>query len=287
MSVIGVLGVGRMGLPVCQRLVDAGFDVVASDRDVARRSQVEAVGATWKDSIAGAAPVLITVLPGSPEVQDAVGTLLPVLEPGSTWIDLGSTSPQVNAELRALAPEVECLDAPMGGGPDEARAGRLELFIGGTSESIATHRRLLQTLGRVHHVGGPGAGAVVKHLVNLLWFGQALASTEALLLAGRAGLDLETVRLALIDSAADSRFIRRDLPSLLDGDYLTHFGLDRCCEELDAITGLASALDVPFELSSVVRDLHAQALELFGPRDGELLAAAMLESRAGMSLRRR
>lgn len=288
MSIVGVVGVGRMGLPICTRLTESGWDVLATDRDGTRRGDIETLGATWEDSpdrVAQASSTLITVLPGSPELRELMSDLLPVISrrPG-TWIDLTSTSPQVSAELRAAAGQLDCLDAPMGGGPDEARAGTLELFVGATTESLARHEALLKTLGRINHVGGPGAGTVVKHLVNLLWFGQAMATGEALLLAQRAGLDLSAVQSALRQSAADSSFLRRDLPALLDGDYLTDFGLDRCCEELEAVTDLARDLEVPFELSSLVRDLHDQALAHFGPRDGELLGVAMLEDRAGESL---
>jgi 3-hydroxyisobutyrate dehydrogenase len=289
MPVIAVIGLGRMGLPVCARLVQAGFAVVASDREPGRKVSVEAIGARWAettDAAAGAAEVLITVLPGSPELRAVMRTLLPVMRQGGSWIDLTSTAPQTGAELRALTGHLECLDAPMGGGPDAAQAGTLELFVGAAPETVARHRRILEALGTVHHVGGPGAGQVVKLLVNLLWFGQAVATSEALLLARTVELDLPTVRDALANSAADSRFIRRDLDALLDGDYLSDFGLDRCCEELAAITELAHSLEVPFELSSLVGDLYARALERYGPRGGELLVAAMLEESAGFTLRR-
>ncbi|HEY6398111.1 MAG TPA: NAD(P)-dependent oxidoreductase [Solirubrobacteraceae bacterium] len=290
MQTIGLVGAGRMGLPVCERLVRAGFVVVASDRDPERRAVVEAVGAGWAEtarSAADAAEVLITVLPGSPELQAVMSTLLPAMPPGRSWIDLTSTSPQIGAKLRALASHLECLDAPMGGGPDAARAGTLELFVGGDLETVERHREVLEALGTLHYLGGPGAGHVVKLLVNLLWFGQALATAEALLIARRAELDLDAVRHALASSAADSRFIRRDLAAMLDGDYMTDFGLDRCCEELNAIAELAHGLEVPFELSALVSDIYARALERYGPRKGELLAVAMLEETAGVTLGRR
>ena len=276
-----------MGLPVCARLVAAGFEVVASDLDAARRTAVEAAGATWADP-AGTATrsceVIVTVLPGSPELLDVMGPLLPQMRQGTSWIDLTSASPQAAARLRGLGADIDILDAPMGGGPSAARAGTLELFVGGAETTVTRHRPILEALGRVHHVGGPGAGYLVKLLVNLLWFGQALATGEALLVARRAGLDLITVRRALESSAAGSRFIQRDLGPLLEGDYLTDFGLERCCEELDAIAAFAHELDVPFELSAVVRDLYASALERYGPVDGELLAVKLLEDRSGVSL---
>jgi 3-hydroxyisobutyrate dehydrogenase len=287
-TALGVIGLGRMGFPICARLIEAGFEVAATDQDPTRRPDAEALGAAWKASaqdVVDCGQVLITVLSGSPEAQELMSALLPSMKRDSTWIDLTSTSPKVGAELRSLAGQLECLDAPMGGGPDEAAAGSLELFVGGRPESVARHRGILETIGRVHHVGGPGAGAVVKHLVNLLWFGQAVATGETLLLAQRMGVDLETLRLALTESAADSRFIRSDLPALLEGDYLPRFGLERCFEELDAIAELAHDLGLPFGLSSFVRDLYAQAVDHFGPRDGELLAVAMLESQAGAALR--
>jgi 3-hydroxyisobutyrate dehydrogenase len=138
---------------------------------------------------------------------------------------------------------------------------------------------------RIIHVGGNGAGYTVKLLVNLLWFGQAVATGEALLLARRAGIGLDVLRRTLADSAASTAFIRDDLGALLDGDYLTSFGLDRCCEELTAIADLARELNVPAELTQTVEHMYQRALQRFGPVDGELMAVAMLEEEAGLRLR--
>jgi 3-hydroxyisobutyrate dehydrogenase len=276
-----------MGLPVCARLVGAGFEVIASDRDGRRQAEVEAIGAAWADDasgVVGASEVLLTVLPGSPELLDLMTALLPRMRPGTSWIDLTSAAPQAGARLRALAGDVDCLDAPMGGGPGAARAGTLELFVGGEREVLERHRPILDALGRAHHVGEHGAGYLVKLLVNLLWFGQALAAGEAMLLARAAGLELSTLRSALLSSAAESRFIRHDAGRLLEGDYMTDFGLDRCCEELDAIVERAHELHAPIELSSAVRDLYVRALERYGAVDGELLPIKMLEDISGISL---
>ncbi len=148
------------------------------------------------------------------------------------------------------------------------------------------HRKLLEALGRIEHVGGHGAGYTTKLLVNLLWFGQAVAVGEALLLARRAGIELDVLHRALNTSAAASEFLRRDLDALLDGDYLESFGLDRCVEELEAVVALADDLRVPFDLSATVARSYRAALSRFGSVDGELLAVALLEERAGLRLRR-
>ncbi len=213
---------------------------------------------------------------------------IPALRPGATWIDMTSSSPAVGSELRARVDQrgVECLDAPLGGGVAGAAAGTLQLFVGGPGEIVERHRRLLEVLGTVEHVGDHGAGYTTKLLVNLLWFGQAVATGEALLLGRRAGIDLEVLRGALGRSAAASEFIRRDLDALFDGDYLASFGLDRCREELEAMQALADELEVPFELSAAVARAYGRALRRYGPADGELLAIALLEEQAGVNLRR-
>jgi 3-hydroxyisobutyrate dehydrogenase len=198
-----------------------------------------------------------------------------------------SASPAAAGELWELAGarDIACLDAPLGGGPPQAARGELRLFLGGSAETVARNSALLEVLGEVEHIGGQGAGYTAKLLANLLWFGQAVAVGEALLLARHAGLDLDVLRAALGRSAAASAFIEHDLPALLDGDYLASFGLDRCCEELDATVAMAGELGVPFEVSRAVADAHRRALERFGALDGELLAVALLEERAGTLLR--
>lgn len=104
-------------------------------------------------------------------------------------------------------------------------------------------------------------------------------------ICGRAGIDLAVLRDALASSAASSAFIRRDLDALFAGDYLTTFGIDRCWEELAAVTAQARSLDVPFAHSDLVERTYRRAVDRFGTADGELLAVALLEEEAGQRLR--
>jgi 3-hydroxyisobutyrate dehydrogenase len=289
-STIGVIGVGRMGPGISRSLVGAGFDVVAGDRDGGREQVVRAAGARWLGEtaqVAAAADVLITVLPGTAELLEVMAAVGPALASGATWIDMTSCAPVAVRDLveTMRARGVDCLDAPAGGGPGAARIGALHLFVGGEAETVERHRMLLQALGRVEHVGESGAGYTIKLLVNLLWFGQAVAVAEALLLARRVGLDLKRVRALLAHSPAASRFVEHDLDAVFTGDYLENFGLDRCCEELDAIATLADEQEVPFEIAAAVRRVYREALERYGAVDGELLAVALLEEQAGVLLR--
>jgi 3-hydroxyisobutyrate dehydrogenase len=287
-----------MGRPMCARLAQAGYDVIATDRDPQRQSDAEHAAARWRPTNAAAAAeadVLITMLPGPDAVTDAMTGhegALHALNRGATWIDMSSTDPAVGRSLadRASDHQIRCLDAPVGGGPPEAANGTLRLFVGGDARDISRHRGLLETLADpdwIIHVGPRAAGYTTKLLVNLLWFGQAVATAEALLIGRKAGLELETLRNALAASAAGSDFIRRDVDALFTGDYLTSFGLQACVHELESITGLADNLDVPHTLSDRVKTIYEQALERFGPVDGELLPVALLEEQAGIELRPR
>lgn len=74
-ATVGVIGVGRMGIPVCTKLVRAGFTVVAGDQRPERKRDVRAAGAGWMAStqaLAATADVLLTILPGPAELREAM-----------------------------------------------------------------------------------------------------------------------------------------------------------------------------------------------------------------------
>lgn len=282
---------------MCANLVSAGFDVSAADTRPDRQAPVVRCGARWAVSPAEAAAdveFLITMLPGAAAVTDVMtgaGGVLDALPAAAVWIDMTSNSPTAGQALAAAAKArgIDMLDAPVGGGIAAARAGTLQIFAGGDRDVLDRCRPCLEALadpGRITHSGGTGAGYVTKLLVNLLWFGHAIATAEALLTGVRAGLDIDTLHQVLGASAGSSAFVREDLGALLDGDYLASFGLDRCWEELAAIAQLARDLAVPCEMTELVEDIYRQALRRFGPVKGELLPVALLEEQAGLRLRR-
>jgi 3-hydroxyisobutyrate dehydrogenase len=290
---VGVVGVGRIGAPLVGRLVAAGHDVVATDVRPQRRRDVEQVGARWVPDVAEAAghgSVLLTVLPGVPELRDLVagpGKLLSRLPSGAVWVDLTSASFELGQECAAVAQahDVPYLDAPIGGGVPAVRNGVATLYVGGDGAVLETALPVLHAFATtVHHVGGAGAGYLTKLLVNLLWFGHATLTTEVLLLARRHGQASDRMRELLLDGAGSSAFIAEHLPALLAVDYLADFGLSRCVEELDSVEQTAEQAGVPHPVTSIVADVYRKALAHFGPVDGELMASAWLEQQAGFQL---
>jgi 3-hydroxyisobutyrate dehydrogenase len=291
-ATIALAGLGRMGLPACARLTGAGFEVIATDLRPQLRPDVVALGARWAPSAAaaaGQADILLTMLPGPGEVAAVAEPVLGSLAPGTCWVEMSTGSPALAARLHAAAAAagVSVVDAPMGGGPGDVRAGRLVVFGGGEAADLERCRPVLDTLAdRVVHVGPAGSGYAVKLFVNGLWFAQAAASAEILTLGRRLGLDLEVLHGALNQSAVAGSFVAEPLGALLDGDDLRTFSLRRCCEELDSVLDLGAELDVELELMPTVARVHQSALEHYGDVDGELLGARWVAERAGVTLDR-
>ncbi len=274
---VGVIGLGRMGRPIANRLMDAGHDVTGYDTDPA--ALVGLPAAASPAQLGAEVDVVLTVLPGTPELLAVAERLgAPAL-----WIDLTSADPRA---AERVAEDRVFVGAPMGGSPSDAVAGTLRFFLSGPSESTARAARLLAPLGSPRLVGTRvGDGYTAKLLANLLWFGQSIAVAEALLLGQELGMQPAVLQAILAGSAGSSVYLERHAPRLLRGDYLREFGLERVVEELDALRELATSTGSPFELSGLVARLHREALTQFGPVDGELLATALLEERAGRTLR--
>lgn len=300
MAAVTLVGAGRIGLPVAGRLVAAGHWVEVVDVRDDLQADVEAAGARWRGSSLAQLPVdrvLVTVLPGSPELRElmlgpsdgSAPAALTHVAPGGSWVDMTSAAPDLAADLAAAsaAHGVRYIDAAVGGGPEDARRGGLTLYVGGDGSDVQRLRPLLEAFAdpaRIHHMGRHGSGYLTKLLINQLWFGQAVAIGEALLLGAQAGLATERLVGVLGSSPSASVFVHTHLPSLLAGDYLPTFGLARVVEELDSLARMADSAGTPWSVSKRVAEVHRQALAHFGDVDGELLGAAWLEHLAGRTL---
>ncbi|MFJ8486775.1 NAD(P)-binding domain-containing protein [Streptomyces sp. NPDC094038] len=128
-SRVALVGVGRMGTPLCGRFVSAGHSVTAFDVRPEREEPARSLGADWAPSAiaaAAAADVLVTVVPGPREAEAALpDAVFGALAPEAIWTDMTSDAPAVAAVLRerAAAHGVDVLEAPLGGSPDDAEPG--------------------------------------------------------------------------------------------------------------------------------------------------------------------
>lgn len=289
---IGIVGVGLMGEPIA-RALGSTFIVAAFDIDPERA--VIAPNLEWKASVgelALAADVLVTVLPGPGELSSTMTTALPLLRRGALWLDLTSGDPAASRDLAARASVlgVDMVSAPMGGSVAEASNRELTFFVSGDDRAVARAMPVLAQLSRPDGVRRSGSraedGQIVKLLANSLWFANALAASEAMLIGQGLGLAPADLHRLLRDSAGGSRYLDAHAERLLDGDYLTTFGIDRVVEELRAVAAMGRATRTPTPMLDVSESMHEAALRRFGPELGELLAVKVLEEDAGRDLRR-
>ena len=296
---VAFIGLGHMGGPMSRRLAEAGLDLTVFDLDAARAAPALERGARLAASAAeaaGDADVLVTMLPTPAAVEEVMlgsGGALASLPDGALWIDMSTSSPEVTARVlrRGAARGIRVVDAPVAGMSAGAEAGTLEIFAGGDAADVEQARHILKRLGdpeRIFHVGGHGAGLVVKLMLNLLWFDQLVAVAEVLTIGVRAGVDLGVLHRALVEGPTESRLLARDLlPLLTRGEYEEGFTLALATKDLRLAVDLARAAGVPAELSAVVEQLFMRARATFGDDAGEMTPVRLYEEIAGVTLRLR
>ena len=214
--VVGVVGLGAMGGPMTGHLLQAGVPVVVADLDPDLIAAAVADGAAVAGELAdlGARCDVVLVVVATDEEVLAVCTggqgLLASCRPGTAVLLCSSVRPDTCAAIVAAAPDgVDVLDAALTGGVRGAETGTINLLVGGDAEVLDRVRPALAPwTGSVHHLGPLGAGQVGKTVNNLVHWAQISAITEALELGRRYGLDVPTLRRALMDGPTDSRTLR-------------------------------------------------------------------------------
>ncbi|MFN3001750.1 NAD(P)-dependent oxidoreductase [Mycolicibacterium wolinskyi] len=210
---IGVIGVGRMGTPMVQRLVGAGHDVHAVGRTDDKRAAAAELGAHPVSCSADAgrdADVVIVCVFTDQQVRaiclddDLVGAM----RPGSVIVLHTTGSPRTAEEIarRAAEHDVAVVDAPVSGGPHDIAAGTVTVFMGGSDDAVARARPAVAAYADpLLHVGPIGAGQRVKLVNNTLFAAQIGLVAEGVRLGGELGIDESTLLTALTHGSAGSR----------------------------------------------------------------------------------
>lgn len=214
MTRIGFIGIGLMGLPMCHRLLAAGYPLTVWNRSPDKCAPLVAAGATRATSpaaLTGECAVVMLCVADTAAVEDVFRRADGVaagLAPGKTLIDFSSIDPAATRELATAtrAAGAHWLDAPVSGGVVGAEAGSLVIMAGGEAEALEPLRPLLAQLSqRVTHMGGSGAGQVTKICNQLIVAANAVLIAEAVALAERAGVDAGRLAPALAGGFADSK----------------------------------------------------------------------------------
>ena len=285
---IGVLGTGRMGSAMAERLLDSGHTLTVWNRSADKTAALVArgaVAAATPAEVVAASQIVLSVLTDASAIEAAYGGAhgalsAPLAE--QLFIEMSTVRPVTPIALaaRIRAAGGAMIECPVGGTVGPAREGKLFGLVGGEAADVERARPLLaQMCRRVEHVGPLGAGASMKLAINLplLVYWQALG--EALALAAPAGLD----PARLIDILADTsgapalmKFRGGAVASALAGADLgpAHFNIDSIRKDLRTMLeeGHALGRELP-AAAAALGSFDAAASQGMGDRDGAELAA--------------
>lgn len=293
---VGFIGLGGMGLGMANNLKGAGYDLVVHDLNRERAAGLEQAGASWAESVAelaAAVDVVFTSLPGPVEMRQ-VGTgeggLLGALRPGAVWFDLTTNSPTVVREVHTVCAEhgVELFDAPVSGGPQGARSGKLAIYVGGDLGKFDEHRGVLDAIGdKVLYVGDIGAGNTAKLVHNCASMIIRAAIAEVFTLGVKSGVEPGPLWHALRQGAIG----RARTFDSIQGRYLQgafeppSFALTLADKDFRLALELAEQMDVPMKCAQAAYEDFQESLERgWGGRDSQA-PMALQNERAGVTIK--
>ena len=228
MENVGFVGLGIMGAAMAGNLLEAEHELVVHNRTRTKAEQLAQHGARVAASpreVAQTSDVVITMLPGPPEVEEVVageGGLLEGAAEGSLIVDMSTSSPLLARQLASMARErgVRMLDGPVSGGDVGARDGTLSIMVGGEDEDFERARPLFEVMGEtVVHVGGAGAGQVVKACNQIVVALVIEAVAEALVLGSKAGVAPDRVVEVLSGGLAANKVLDVKGEKFLSHDF--------------------------------------------------------------------
>ena len=293
---IGWIGIGRMGRPMVENLIRKGFDVTVQNRSQGKVQELAAMGATAGESFAAMGAELDevhTCLPATEVVEEVLtgaGGVLERARQGLIVVDHSTIHPEAARGLAAIAREcgASFIDAPVSGSGPVAERGELTIMCGGEADAFAAARPAMEAMGRTVELMGPsGSGAATKVVSNVLMSTNLVVAMEALLLADKAGLDLERLFAVIRTASGASRAWERNVPRILRGEYGKDGSAWLTMKDQDVAHAMAEefGLDLPvFETSR--RFWHAVVEEAGLGEEDPSHGMTALEARLGVSIDR-
>ncbi len=293
MTTIAFIGLGVMGAPMATNLVRADYDVVGFNRSREPIDQLVEAGGRGAESLADAvsgADVVITMVPDSPDVEDAAlgeDGIFASAKPGTLYIDCSTISPEVAARLAEVGArhDIRVVDAPVSGGESGAVDAELSIMVGGEAADLEQVMPLFEAMGKtIVHVGGPGAGQVVKACNQVAVAVNYAALSEALVLGMKAGVAPEKILQVLGGGLANSRVLEMRGATMIEGRFEPGFRVDLHRKDLGIALATARASGVPLPVTAVVGQLF-EAVAAAGR--GDLDHSALLtivEEMAGVNV---
>jgi len=293
-ATVGFVGLGVMGQPMAQNVLNGGFPLVVFNRTPSRATPLVERGARQVDSaeaVAEASNLLVTMLADSAAVEAVVfgqDGILDGLRPGSVLIDMSTGSPDTARNVAAAVRQkgADFLEVPVSGSVNLAQAGTLTLVAGGREDTFERCRPLLGTMGEaMFRVGEVGMATQLKLSLNLMVAGMMQVLAESLVLGVKAGLNPTTMLEVINASAVRSPLYSFKGEALCKRDFSTTFTLKNMIKDLNLILASGEKLGVFLPTTGVVKQLFVAA-QAQGKADQDWSAVVtVLERIAGVEVK--
>jgi 3-hydroxyisobutyrate dehydrogenase len=279
---VAFLGLGTMGAAMAANLARAGFEVVGWNRTPGRAPELAGLGVTFADSPSAAVAgveVAVICVSDTPDVEAVLfgaGGVVDGASAGTLIVDCSTIAPSGSWDFAARLAErdLRMVDAPVSGGSEGASNATLTIFVGGDAADVEHARPILAAMGRtITHVGPIGAGQAVKAVNQVILAGTYIGVAEGIVLAMKAGLDVEQVVGALGGGAAQSWVLANRSSRMLDNDYPLGFKVALHRKDLGIALDLAAQLGAALPLSALAAQLET-GLIAAGHGDDDMSALA-------------
>jgi 3-hydroxyisobutyrate dehydrogenase len=292
---VAFLGLGIMGSRMAANLARAGLELTLWNRtsSVADGFAAEHEGATVAGSpgeAAREAELVITMVVDGPQVEsvllgdDGVAT---AARPGTLCVDCSTIGPAATRAIGQRLAErgLELLDAPVTGSAPRAQDGTLTIMAGGSPEAFERARPVLAAMGKlIVHAGPLGHGQMVKVINNAVAATNAAVVGEALLVAARAGVDLDALVKVMGAGSGGSTMLELKAGPMREHDFTPLFKLEHMLKDVRLCLEEGQAAGAPFAYAALTREILSAAMGRgLGDQDFAALVE-VLEGTAGFRL---
>ena len=274
---VGFIGLGVMGKAMATRIARDGYPLTVFDIQKEPLAEMEKLGAR----IAGSAgevgrdsDTVIVMVRDYQQVKDVVfppGGVLSGMRQGTALIITSTITPQDVIEAESVARErgVSVIDSPVSGGRARAEDASLALMVGGDDAVVKENEDILKAMGsNVFHVGKVGQGQAMKIINQILVSANIASVAEAMVMAEKLGINLQTMYDVITRSAGTSEVLQMMGPSMLAKDYTPRATVDIFVKDTGILMDTVRALDISLPVFSAVYQVYRMARARgLGPKD--------------------
>jgi 3-hydroxyisobutyrate dehydrogenase-like beta-hydroxyacid dehydrogenase len=281
---IGWIGMGKMGLPICQRLRGAGFRVRVLCRNDASASTAAAngfeVARTIAEVVEGAGIVASAISDDKAffDIALAAGALKDRISHEQIYVDISTVSPDISARVTEALSYIGCayLRAPVSGSTATATQGALTALVSGPADTFAAMADFFAAFcKKAFLVGASEEARTLKLAINAMVGATSALLAESLMLARKGGMDIATIMEVVSESAVASPLIQYKRGAITTGDYTAAFSAAQMLKDFDLIEQAAAATHCDLPLIASIREVYRGAVARgLGDQDFFVLTSA-------------